>query len=97
MGFFFRLIIKLLFSIHLKDSQCGYKLYYNKTAKKIFSKLTEKGFIHDVEITLLAKKYNFAIKELPVVWTHKDNGKINILFDSFKMFLSLIILKFKAI
>ena len=94
-GHFFRLIIKLLFSINLKDTQCGYKLYYNKIAKKIFSKLTEKGFIHDVEITLLAKKYNFEIVELPVIWTHKNNGKINIFLDSIKMFLSLIILRFK--
>ena len=94
-GYFFRLIIKLLFSINLKDTQCGYKLYYNKIAKKIFSKLTEKGFIHDVEITLLAKKYNFEIVELPVIWTHKNNGKINIFWDSIKMFLSLIILRFK--
>ena len=96
-GFFFRSIVKLLFSINLNDTQCGYKLYYNKIAKKIFSNLTEKGFIHDVEIVLLARKYNFIIEELPVIWTHKKNGKINLVLDSIKMFLSLIFLKIKFI
>ena len=86
-----------MFSINLNDTQCGYKLYYNKIAKKIFSNLTEKGFIHDVEIVLLARKYNFIIEELPVIWTHKKNGKINLVLDSIKMFLSLIFLKIKFI
>ena len=92
-GFFFNLIINFLLRINLKDTQCGFKLYPKKIAKKIFSKLKEKGFAHDIEIVLLAKKLGFNIKELPVKWKHKNNGKINLIKDSLKIFWSLVKLK----
>ena len=92
-GFFFNLIMNFLLRIDLKDTQCGFKLYPKKIAKKIFSKLKEKGFAHDIEIVLLAKKLGFNIKELPVKWKHKNNGKINLIEDSLKIFWSLVKLK----
>jgi dolichyl-phosphate beta-glucosyltransferase len=94
-GFFFNIIMKFLLGINLKDTQCGFKLYPKKIAKKIFSQIKIEGFAHDVEIVLLAKKFNFDIKELPVKWVHKNNGKINLIKDSLKMFASMIKLKRK--
>ena len=66
-----------------------------KIAKKIFSNLKENGFIHDIEIVLLAKNNNYIIKELPVTWSHKSNGKVNLISDSLKMLINLIKLKFR--
>ena len=88
-------LIKTILNIHLFDTQCGYKLYAKQSAKYIFSKLTNHGFAHDLEIVLIAKKKNFNIKELPVKWTHKKGSKLNIFYDPFKMFLSIILLRVK--
>jgi dolichyl-phosphate beta-glucosyltransferase len=95
MGLLLSLILKLVLKINTKDTQCGFKMYYHNTAKKIFKELKEKGFSHDIEIILIAKKKNFLIKELPVTWTHKDNSKINIFIHSLEFLYKIFILKIK--
>ena len=56
----------------------------------LFKHVKDKGFVHDVEIALLARKYNYFLKELPVAWIHRDDSKLNLLTDTFKMFYNLI-------
>ncbi|MDA9702580.1 glycosyltransferase [Candidatus Pelagibacter sp.] len=81
--------------LRIKDTQCGFKLYKNKIAKRIFLKSKENGYINDVEILLLLLKYKIKLSELPVIWSHKDGSKVNILIDSLIMLYHLIKLKFK--
>jgi dolichyl-phosphate beta-glucosyltransferase len=95
MGSLLSQILKLVLKINIKDTQCGFKMYYHKTAKTIFKKLKESGFTHDIEIILIAKEKNFLIKELPVTWTHKDNSKINIFIHSLEFLYKIFILKMK--
>ena len=97
-GNIFNVILGFIFKrkkLRKKDTQCGFKLYKNKIAKKIFLKSKEKGYINDVEILLLLLKYKIKFRELPVIWSHKDGSKVNIIFDSFIMLYHLIKLKFK--
>ena len=93
LGIIFSSFVNISFSINLKDTQCGFKLYRKKEAKLIFKNLKDQGFAHDIELILLAKKYNISITELPVNWTHRDNSKLNIFLDTFKMFYNLIKIK----
>jgi len=93
LGLFFRIIIYFLFAIKLYDTQCGYKLYQNKIAKKIFSDLRDNRFAHDIEIVLIANNMKILIQEMPVKWVHKKNSKINIFKDIFVMFWDLLIIK----
>ena len=94
-GLVFILLTKFFFNIKLNDTQCGFKLYPKKEGKKIFKNLTDKGFAHDIEIVLLAKKYNIKILEMPITWVHKNNSKISFLKDSLNIFFSLRKLKKK--
>lgn len=93
LGIFFKLFCFLLFKINISDTQCGFKLYKKNIAKKVFSNLITNGYVHDIEIAYKCRKNNFIITELPVMWEHKSNGKINILIDPFKMLIGLINLK----
>ena len=95
LGHIFSAILKLLFGIEFKDTQCGFKLYKKIVAKKIFSNVYDKGFVHDVEVTLISKKLKYKIKELPVKWTHKNDSKLNLLVDTIKMFIKLLFIKIK--
>ncbi len=95
LGHIFSSILKLLFAIKFKDTQCGFKLYKRVVAKKIFSNVYDKGFVHDVEVALISKKLNYQIKELPVKWTHKNDSKLNLLVDTLKMFIKLLFIKIK--
>ena len=93
MGIIFSFLLKILFQIDIKDTQCGFKLYKNKIAKKIFKNIKDTGFVHDVEVVLLSKKYNYRLKELPVKWIHRNESKLNLFVDTFKMFYKLFIIK----
>jgi|TARA_B110000240_G_C13395783_1_gene408773 dolichyl-phosphate beta-glucosyltransferase len=91
-NFILRLLIKDSF-LRIKDTQCGFKLYNKYTAKLVFKKIKEYGYVHDVEILIILRKYNLQIYELPIIWVHKGGSKINLISDSIKMFLGLIRLK----
>ena len=88
-------LILAILNIKIRDTQCGYKLYRRRNAKFAFSKLKNFGFGHDIELVLLLKSKNVEIKELPVKWKHKDNSKVNILLDPLKMFIGILILRFR--
>ena len=88
-GLVFIFLTKLFFNIKLNDTQCGFKLYPKKVGKKIFKNLIDKRFAHDIEIVLLAERYNIKILEMPITWVHKNNSKINFLRDSLNIFFSL--------
>ena len=97
-GFIFNIILRKILNsdlLNIKDTQCGYKLYEKNIAKKIFKKLTENGYIHDVEILLLLQKSKIEVKEIPVEWKHKHGSKINLFIDSIIMLKNLLILKKK--
>ena len=79
----------IILNIKIKDTQCGYKLYKKSLAKRIFCKLKDYGFNHDLEIILLLKTKHSEIRELPVKWTHKNNSSLNILLDPIKMFIGI--------
>ena len=93
-NFILNVIINKKF-IKIYDTQCGFKLYKSSFAKKIFKKIKENGYIHDIEILIISNKKKYAIKELPVKWVHMDGSKINIFKDSIKMFLDLFRLKLR--
>ena len=88
LGRAFNLIIKLLFLPKIQDTQCGFKMFDGKVAKKIFQDLlvfieknktikTAYTGAFDVEILLLAKKYGYKIKEIPITWTYSSISKVN--------------------
>ena len=85
----------IILKIKIKDTQCGYKLYKRVNAKFIFSKLKNCGFEHDMELVMLLKSRNIKIKELPVKWKHKDNSKVNVFLDPIKMFVGILIIRFR--
>jgi len=93
LGIVFSFLLKIMFEVTIKDTQCGFKLYKKKVAKLLFKKIKDNGYIHDVEVVLISNKYNYSIKELPVAWTHRNDSKLNLLTDTFKMFYNLIKIK----
>jgi|688.fasta_scaffold532890_1 dolichyl-phosphate beta-glucosyltransferase len=87
--------INFILNIKIRDTQCGFKLYKRNIGKLLFSKITRNGYEHDIEISMIARNKKILIKELPVTWIHKEGSKVNILIDSIKVFLSIIMLKIR--
>ena len=93
LGLLFNFVIYSLFRIQIKDTQCGFKLFNRIYALNIFKKLTSYRFSFDVELVILLKKNNIAIKELPIEWVHKKGSKLNIIYDIPKMMIDIIKIK----
>lgn len=74
----------------IKDASCGAKLFKADAAKKIFSMQKINRFSFDIEILWLAKKLNFKIKEVGIIWQEAPGSKVNLLKDSFEMFFSVL-------
>ena len=90
-------ILKILFQIKIKDTQCGFKVFHKNYASRVFKKLLSYRFVFDVELILILKKKNISIKELPLKWTHKEDGKLNLMKDIPIMFFDILMIKLREI
>jgi len=88
-GRIFPLLVRLIVIKDFKDTQCGFKLFKNEAAKKIFSRLKINGFAFDVEVLARGKKEGFKIAEIGVVWYNSPESKVSVLKAPIKMFLEL--------
>lgn len=61
----FSLLIRLLVTGGLFDTQCGIKAFRGDVARALFPLLHERGFAGDVELLYVALKYNLAIRRVP--------------------------------
>ena len=96
----YQIINKILFNLEIKDTQVGIKLFKRKILEKIMPKIAIKSFAFDLELLVLAKKYNFKIAEAPIVMRYKFGSSINpkavflILWDTAAIFYRLKIMRY---
>jgi dolichyl-phosphate beta-glucosyltransferase len=94
MGRTFNTFIRALAVIEIHDTQCGFKLFTEDAAKRVFALQRIERFAFDVEALYLAKKMGFGIKEVPVVWIHSPDSKVGIIKDSLRMMRDLLKIRF---
>lgn len=100
----YRMIIKSLFNLNVKDTQVGLKIFKRKVAKKVFSKIAVKAFAFDVEVLAVAQKLGYGkIYEAPIKLRFRPGGitstnfwKISLwtLWDTLAVFYRLKILNY---
>jgi len=95
-GGFFNSIVKRFIIHDFLDTQCGFKGFKANVAKTICKEQTLCGYCFDIEILLIAEKYGYFIKEIPVVWNDKTGSKLGIL-DSPAILLELAKIKINQI
>lgn len=91
----------------ISDTQCGFKMFKNNVAKKLFTKVNKlhdgfkkvsgssvsAGF--DVELLYLAEKAGYKIKEVPVNWLYVETRRVSPIKDSIDGLMDLIKIKVK--
>jgi len=65
------------------DSQCGFKLFSQKAARKIFPYCRVNGGMLDVELFYLIQMFNIPCYYQPVHWNNKPDSKVSILRSLF--------------
>ncbi|MFA5238699.1 MAG: glycosyltransferase [Phycisphaerae bacterium] len=61
----------------LTDTQCGFKIYKGRVARKLYGECVTDGFMFDVEIILRALKAGCRIKEFPIEWTCDRDSRLS--------------------
>ncbi len=79
------MIIQILAVRGIKDTQCGFKLFQNEAAKKIFKLETFDRFSFDIEILAIARKLGYRIKEIGITWYDDPHSTVSPLKDGLRM------------
>ena len=89
MGRVFNLLVQLVATQGLWDTQCGFKAFRRRAAFSIFPLQTIERFGFDVEILYIARKLGFSILEAPVQWFDSPDSRVNVWRDSSRMLADL--------
>jgi len=95
MGTVFRTLVRIARLKGIRDSQCGFKLFTASAAQAVFSRLTEPGFVFDVEALAIAQAMGYQIAEVGVTWRDSGRSAVNPLRDPLAMFIALFRIRSK--
>ena len=70
-------MIRPIFNLQVKDTQCGFKLFRREAAQRLFNAQTIMGFSFDLEILYLASKWGYKVAEQPVAWVDAPGSKVD--------------------
>ena len=77
LGDVFRLLTQIVCGTWgIKDSQCGFKCFTKKAAVDILPRCKINRFAFDPEILVVAKKRNYRVKEIPILWKNDPESKV---------------------
>lgn len=69
----------------VSDTQCGFKMFRDYAAEKIFQQVTIRGMAFDVQALHLALCAGFTLKEIAVPWVNDSRSQVRLIEDSFEM------------
>ena len=80
----------------LNDTQCGFKVFSGDIARKLFQKVSMKGWSFDIEVLALARYLGYTIKEMPVIWYNDSESHVT-LFDYLAVLRDTFIIKYRLL
>lgn len=93
-GFFVRSLMGVHF---VTDTQCGFKLYKNECAKRIFSKVEVDGFMFDVEALLIAKSLGLKGGEFAVEWSNDNDTRYHPVWGTMRNLRELFRIRLRSL
>ena len=89
----FNVMVRKLFKVKIRDTQCGAKLVKGEAMRKVLPQLGLTRWAFDVDLLFKLRRAGYRIVEHPTVWHDVAGSKINIPRASFEMTLALIRLR----
>jgi dolichyl-phosphate beta-glucosyltransferase len=101
-GRILNLSIRVLLLPGIWDTQCGFKMFPEEAAERIFSQATLDGFGFDLEVLALARWLGWEVVEVPVEWRDDPRSTVKplkdgmrILFDIARIRVNFLLGKYK--
>ncbi len=86
-------ILRIVGVGHIRDTQCGFKLFSRAAAQQIFPLQHLSTWIFDVELLLLAKQLRIPVAEVPIDWHEVPGSKLNVVTASLQMLKDLLVVR----
>lgn len=94
LGRIFALCVQTLFSLPVRDTQCGLKFVPNSAFREFRGKLVERRFCFDVELASWLVRTGVPITGVPIKWKESPGSKIRF-SSAVQMIFSLLALRFR--
>lgn len=86
----FHVLVTILCTRNIKDTQCGFKLFTRAAGRSIFKDLHLQRWAFDIEVIYIAEQLYIPISEVPVDWQEVEGSKlIQNRFDVIKTSLTM--------
>ncbi len=89
----FNFLIRALFIMPYRDTQCGAKVFKKEALIKSVNSLSMSQWAFDVDLLYHMRKNNLKIREIPTVWGDKEYSKINFIKAGPWMVLAILRLR----
>ena len=96
-GRLFNVAVRLILGLRYTDTQCGLKAFRREAARKIFAqqKIDRWGF--DPELLVLAEKFGFKVREVPVSWAHDERTQMSYFRDGVEMMGEMLKIRWNVV
>ena len=85
----FNALVRFLFGLNIRDTQCGAKLLRRETALAVLPKLGLTRWAFDVDLLFQVRRAGFAIAETPTVWHDTEGSRLRVARASLDMFVAI--------
>lgn len=92
----FNHFVRLFTGLKLRDTQCGLKLFRRDSTRRAFELQRVERFGFDPEVLFLIQHLGGRMVEVPVRWNDNPATKVHFLRDSTRMFVDLLVLRWRA-
>jgi len=72
----FNMIIRLVFGLPFKDTQCGAKVFKKAAIDAVIGQMVSTGFEFDVELLWRIRNLGFSIREHPITWHDRGDSRV---------------------
>lgn len=89
------LLVRVLFSLRVSDTQTGMKLFRKEVLERVFPKVLVKRYAFDLELLVNARRLGYHIQEAPVIVNYRFESRINPK-DVWRIFLDTMAIFYRA-
>ena len=89
----FNLMVRVLFGLRLKDTQCGAKLFRREVLLPVMRNLGVTNWAFDVDMLFQTKRLGASIREIPTVWNDQAGSKMRVVHAGLNTFVALVRLR----
>jgi len=90
MGRVFNLLVRLLAVPGIQDTQCGFKMFTQEAALRLFPLQRIDGWGFDVEVLYIARQHGLKLTEVPINWYYQDDSRVRPIHDTINMVRELL-------